>query len=360
MAKSKVKKTVLDPLPSILVDKVRKQSISSIDTYDRCPALYKAKYIDNLKMPPNGAMVYGRTVHEAVEALHKIAAGNPSQLSNEEVEKVLSNLVTEQKDLKAADITRLHTGLHKYAESLVEVQNILMFEELLEFKLEGGDVFVFKPDRIDLLGDNSLRLVELKSGSVIPTREDIENNFQIQVYMLGIRKLLPDIVKYPRIYGSYYSFGKGGYVSVEANEAAFPMLEKYLENKVAQMKADKVFKTRVNSNCVMCPISAKCEAFRNNLSNSFAPEAVEAITAGDPDKLGALYSKLKSLAQIQKDNLEVVKDKIEAMVEAGQGELQTVEGIFSISVMKRGAYTVNESEYSTLKLTKFKGGKNGK
>jgi hypothetical protein len=49
----------------------RHLSVSAVQTYVTCPALWKARYIDRLVQPSNPPMMFGKAFHAALEAEHR-------------------------------------------------------------------------------------------------------------------------------------------------------------------------------------------------------------------------------------------------------------------------------------------------
>lgn len=49
----------------------RHLSVSSVQTYMRCPAQFKARYVDRLVTPTTGPQAWGKAFHTALEALHR-------------------------------------------------------------------------------------------------------------------------------------------------------------------------------------------------------------------------------------------------------------------------------------------------
>ncbi len=49
----------------------RHLSVSAVQTYVRCPAQWRARYVDRLVMPSNPPMMFGKAFHAALEAEHR-------------------------------------------------------------------------------------------------------------------------------------------------------------------------------------------------------------------------------------------------------------------------------------------------
>lgn len=55
----------------VTVFRPRHLSVSSVQTYLRCPAQYRARYVDRLVTPTTPPQAWGKAFHKALEALHR-------------------------------------------------------------------------------------------------------------------------------------------------------------------------------------------------------------------------------------------------------------------------------------------------
>lgn len=72
----------LDDRPSAL--KKPHWSASRFMLFEQCPRLYKERYIDGVASPPSLAMLFGKTVHTALEAMHQGHRGTRPMLFEHE------------------------------------------------------------------------------------------------------------------------------------------------------------------------------------------------------------------------------------------------------------------------------------
>jgi DNA helicase-2/ATP-dependent DNA helicase PcrA len=173
-------------------------SFSQIDTFRLCPLHYKLSYIYKVPVPPSASLSFGTSIHETLKEFYQqVKSGvKPS-------EKVLFEIL-EGKWLKEGFTSKSHekkffekgklylTGFLKEGYDPEVIPRLLeqRFTLPLPYKdkerpLKIGGVM----DRVDMLSDNSIEIVDYKTGATIPTQKEVDKNLQLTFYALAATTL---------------------------------------------------------------------------------------------------------------------------------------------------------------------------
>lgn len=173
---------------------------SQINQFLKCPLGYYLKYIAKLKEPQhlideNIAATSGNLIHNTLEELYKPLIGKIKlnnllqEISKKDIETTLKEFIdrdvspTLKQDSSSLDILyqsalRMVEGIIKYDINSKELESIISLEELLESKI-GGYKICGKIDRLERLTDNSIKVIDYKSGKVELEFATLEELFEI-------------------------------------------------------------------------------------------------------------------------------------------------------------------------------------
>lgn len=167
-------------------------SVTNIELLMRNPYSIYAKYIlglyplDELEEVEE-QQIYGCAVHEALEDFLK---DSPFSVDTHKlIQKIKENL--KKAGMPDASIAFYESKIEKIASFLIETQQhrkevtsklILENKGQITFPLSDGTPFTLfgKADRIDVLEDNSIEIIDYKTGS-LPTFVDVQNGFSPQM-----------------------------------------------------------------------------------------------------------------------------------------------------------------------------------
>jgi DNA helicase-2/ATP-dependent DNA helicase PcrA len=163
-------------------------SYSQIQTFLDCPMHYKAKYLLNIKAPPSAASGFGNTIHRTLrdyfDAL--IRKAKPDIL------EIYSHNWTAEgyQNSRHADLY-FKKGQKYLTEYLFKNPPESLPAKLEEsFTLPIGDIKIGgKIDRVDVLPDGSIEIIDYKTSSKIITPKEAQKNLQLSFYALAASKL---------------------------------------------------------------------------------------------------------------------------------------------------------------------------
>lgn len=186
-------------------------SYSQIQTFIDCPLHYKAKYILRLPSPPSAASSFGNTIHSVLRDFYL----DPSQ----DVLKLLKkNWSSEGYDSKKHEQLYYAKG-EKYLMNFVKTR---FDPKVATVKLEGPFIVPLTPqlkiggkiDRVDVLPDGSIRIIDYKTSVKSLTDKEAATDLQLSFYALAATSLRePPFAKQPdQIKLSLYYFNEDKFV----------------------------------------------------------------------------------------------------------------------------------------------------
>lgn len=181
--------------PQILESKYQKPklhidylSYSQIETFLTCPLHYKLKYI--LKVPtfPSASQSFGTSIHGALKKFYEgVLSGEKPSLRF--VYKCLDDVwVKEGFTSKNHEKKFYEKGKLYLAGFLKQGFDKKVLPAVLEqqFTVPLGELRIGgKLDRVDVLPDGTIEIIDYKTGATIPTQKEVDNNLQLSFYALA-------------------------------------------------------------------------------------------------------------------------------------------------------------------------------
>lgn len=169
-------------------------SFSQIDTFRTCPLHYKLKYILQIPTPPSGAASLGTSVHESLKDFYQKA------LQGTKPTPKLMGTILEDNWVKLGYRDKKHAQ-----EAKARALNYLTDYVKNEFNPKRLPVAVEKPftiplpkkagerplkiggkiDRVDVLPDGSIEIIDYKTGSHVPSQREVDKDLQLTFYALA-------------------------------------------------------------------------------------------------------------------------------------------------------------------------------
>lgn len=163
-----------------------KLSPTRMNTYLTCPKRYEFSYVHELKLPPNGVLVRGKSCHEAIR--HNYAVKKQTGV-DAPVSDVLDAYSTAfDAEIQAAklrdgenagnlkDSGAKLTRLYREQRAVAIVPDV--YEERVILELEGGDTFEGVVD----LATPDRQIIDLKTASKSPSAGEADNSLQLTAY----------------------------------------------------------------------------------------------------------------------------------------------------------------------------------
>ena len=183
-------------------------SPTKLRTFSECPAQYRWEYQERLGRFYHKARAgysFGTTLHKTLEAYH--AAGGPENVSLEVLQTSLTQnwispgyenseqethfQIEGQKILEAYHTAQVESKERAKLEDIPEA-HLLYAEKTLKMDLTPDIVLSGRVDRIDEHFDQSLEIIDYKSGRETVTEEDVANALAMGIYQLLLKNLHPD------------------------------------------------------------------------------------------------------------------------------------------------------------------------
>jgi putative RecB family exonuclease len=184
-----------------------KYSHSRIKTYEECPLKYKLRYIDGIKRYDiEGVEAFlGSRVHETLEKLYddmKLSKLNTLEEITAYYEKLWKqhwndNVFIAQKGFDQKhykELGRQHVKAYYKRYHPFDQSRTIATEMSIEFPLDEAKQYLMigKIDRVALDSGGVYEAHDYKTSGYLPTQEEIDNDRQLGVYHLGIKKNWPD------------------------------------------------------------------------------------------------------------------------------------------------------------------------
>lgn len=285
-------------------------SHSKLSTYEACPLRYKLKYIDKIEVEKEEGIeaFLGKRVHETLEKLYKDLRYSrlitPDELLNYYNDQWSKNwndsVIIAKKDLTANNYK--DTGIkciRNYYQRHAPFENSVTIgiEEKIAFPLSEDGRYTIQGyiDRLDRTKDNIYEIHDYKTSGSLPLQKDRDDDRQLTLYEIGIRKKYPDIREVKLIW-HYLVFDTA--ISSQRTEAQLWDLRKETIALIDRIEADTEFKHRESNLCDWCDYWAHCPAKKHLVKTDALPPdeflAEDGVTL--VNKYTAVWHKLKELA----------------------------------------------------------------
>ena len=338
-------------------------SHSKLSTYETCPLKYKLQYIERPEVvKEEGVEAFlGKRVHEALEKLYRnlrysrlITADELLNYYNDQWDKNWNDSVAiAKKDLTANNYK--DTGIkciRNYYQRHAPFENgvTIGIEEKITFPLseDGGYAIQGYIDRLDRTKDKIYEIHDYKTSGSLPLQEHLDDDRQLALYEIGIRKKYPDVREVKLIW-HYLMFDME--LSSERTSEQIEDLRKETIALIDAIEADKEFKHKESNLCGWCDYWAYCPAKKHIARTDALP--VEQFLAEDGvtlvNKYTAVWHKLKELAMEEDKIKEAIaayakREGIESII----GSNHIVKVKFEESLRFPKAKTDNRAELEKL------------
>lgn len=162
-------------------------SYSQIETFRLCPLHYKLRYILNIPTPPSASLSFGTSIHGALHDFYALHAAGEKATK----ELLLSLLATrwrkegyESKQYEEKMRKRGEQYLTDYFDKEFDKKTTIGALEQ-PFTVTLGTLKVGgKIDRVDVLPDGKIEIIDYKTGRM-PSKREIDVNLQLSIYALA-------------------------------------------------------------------------------------------------------------------------------------------------------------------------------
>jgi len=191
---------------------VKHLSHSSINTYMMCPASWKFRYADKIKMPVNAALPFGTAIHKAIQTYISAKVLHPDEARPlfELWPQCWRDTLAEQRQevnwdkpqtyydnlglsmLKAPSIERAIEDIEPAFKSLMTMEKVPIIEQRIEFKIPSVPIPII--GYIDLITSDGVP-IDLKTSARKWSRGKEHFELQPDFYLIGLAQdgfIVPD------------------------------------------------------------------------------------------------------------------------------------------------------------------------
>ncbi len=179
-------------------------SPSSLGCFERCPKQYHFRYV--LKLPVETETIeafVGKRVHEVLERLYRFVGRGMVPSLNKVLQRYRQSF-DDRFDPERTRIVRDDAGLDFYRDNGArglenyyrrfypfDADETLGLEKPIHFTLDDAEQYTVRGviDRIVRSRDGVLEIHDFKTGRRIPRQKELDNDRQLGLYELGLRKL---------------------------------------------------------------------------------------------------------------------------------------------------------------------------
>lgn len=252
-------------------------SYSGLDAFATCPAKYKYQYIDRIKAPRAKEAVFGILIHECLKFFHE-----PSQPIPPSEDHLLKYFTEKWEpslyDNEQEEAFAFHQGIsllkNYYLQNQNQDFNIVSLEAPFEAPiLQGKNLYQItgRIDRIDKLADGSFEVIDYKTTKKMPAQSNVDNNFQLSVYYLGIVNRWPLIKQENRpVKLSLYYLKHREKLSALRNNQQIKETEEKILDLINQINKSK-FEPKTNPLCDWCGYQPYCPLFKHKFIKEQSP-----------------------------------------------------------------------------------------
>lgn len=254
-----------------------KFSPTKLAAFQRCPQQYAFQYLLRIPRAPTAAMTFGSNLHRTLQGMYE--SGGPQGEDQAQAVARLSETWSGQgfadkkeeaafKALGESIISQFHTQFQ------VEEGRPLLIEKRLEAPYKDIKFFGIV-DRVDLLPDGSLDVIDYKSTRYVATDvAEVEAGLrqQLSLYAFLARYHLPYPVR--RLSIHYLRTNERLSFAPEAIDPDAWVDHAYRTTEaIQQATAAEAFPAMVTDSCQWCPYAGRCPAWRDARRRPSPPQS---------------------------------------------------------------------------------------
>ena len=314
-------------------------SFSRLETYTACPQKYFFLYESGLREDPHPAAVLGNIIHYALERF----IGH-----NEDWRKAYDE---SYKDLNLNDFSLYKEGI-AIIESVIkrglvrDDVKVLATEKAFEFITSNGVRLKGIIDRIDRISDDTIEIVDYKSGKKIYTDAELEANMQANIYSIAIFDYLYPDIKNLIITFDFLRFGR---LTTIRTREQLDDIKKYLLLMQTKIEKDYSHNANVSFKCNWCSFRPICDAKKKKIERPIS-NIKDLEISSDIEIVDQIYE-YDMRSKYFDDKSKYLKDYLkEKMIHNNYTEIKTKQNKFSLVSKKQ--YKINENKLKQILLDK--------
>lgn len=239
---------------------MKRFSFSSLDSFDKCPQLFKYRYIERLKptILENVNLIFGDAIHQS---FYFAFTEKPVYPDVQEVlarfENIFSNKIKnrEDRDNLVGYIPKgkkiINEFFKKYNRSDFQVIDL---ERGFSVPFDDFDI-TGKIDRIDKVGEKTFEIIDYKTGK-IASMDELKSSLQLAIYQIAVNRMWsPD-----KVISSFIYLEHGPYkLDISFNKNQLDDFKNKIIEKVSIIRKEEKFKAFPSGLCFYCDYQNICE-----------------------------------------------------------------------------------------------------
>lgn len=287
-------------------------SVSRLRRFEQCPKSFELHYVQGLAGEPNDSLRFGSLLHAVLERLHRWVLDEEFAGRLDEA-RAIEIYRDEWARAGLSGFALFEEGqglLRAYLREHGEVDHRGLLAVEKEFRLDvGGFEVLGYIDRVDRVDDETVAVVDYKTNRLIFTREEVDSDLQLTVYLMAARELWPWARKVRLV---FHLLRHGIQMQTERTEEQVQAARDYVISLGRQTESATEYPARLNANCVYCDHRGQCAAYRDAVAGRVevvksSPEDLESV-AREREQVARLakilYARKSELEEILKAHLE--------------------------------------------------------
>jgi DNA helicase-2/ATP-dependent DNA helicase PcrA len=168
-------------------------SYSQIETFQTCPLHYKLKYIYKVPTPPTASQSFGTSIHATLKEFFEQVSQKVKPSDKMLYDLLEKNWISEGYKTKSHEKEFFNKGKLYLAGFLKQGFNLktstIALEQPFTVPLGKNLKIGGRLDRVDVLEDGGIEIIDYKTGATIPTQKEIDKNLQLSFYALAATKI---------------------------------------------------------------------------------------------------------------------------------------------------------------------------
>lgn len=237
-------------------------SFSQVDAFDKCPLLYRYRYIQRIPTPSSPAAVFGSVVHQTLKDFYQTALDGKKPTKRDLLAILEKNWVDEGYTSKAHEKRMKKEAermLKKFYDQGYDQDRLPKYlEQQFIIKAKEGLRIGGRIDRIDET-KTGMEIIDYKTGKEIDQKE-LDKSLQMSIYALaatdpGVLAQNPENVVF-----SFYFLGTGKKKTTQRTKEQLVQAKKDLVQKAKEMEKSQ-FEPKPGVWCDFCEYRLICEAW---------------------------------------------------------------------------------------------------
>ena len=238
-------------------------SYSRYSTYRHCPQQYKLQYVDRIPTPRAVVLEFGTAMHSALRLMH-----DPSRIRVPSVEELIDAFAKAWNPVPPEGVeadwglwfeegTKILQRYHGEHAEREEGRHTIDTERFFNLPLEGGHVLTGRMDRVDVIGDKRLEVIDYKTSRRMPPLTAVDQNAQLAIYRLAAGQLYPGF----EVTTTLFFVLLGQRIQTSQDEQFVKETKDDILDALTSIELEE-FEPRLGGHCDWCAFRSHCPFFR--------------------------------------------------------------------------------------------------